>query len=242
MPSPLAQHIHCQNCSISQLCLPYSLDSQSLTQLDDIIERNKPLQKGDQLFASGKRLQCLYAVRSGSLKSYTLSGEGDQQVIGFHLPGDLIGFDGLAKQQHQSFAVALETSMLCEIPYEQLQRLSMQLPALQQQVMRLMSSELVADQRLHGLLNQKTAEQRLAAFLLSLSERFASRGLSAREFRLSMTRADIGNYLGLSVETVSRLLSLLQRQQIIVVDNKWVTIADPQALRTTAKELAGCEA
>ncbi|RUO25683.1 transcriptional regulator FNR [Aliidiomarina minuta] len=230
----VVSNINCQNCSISQLCLPYTLDDSSLNQLDNIIERKRPYHKGELIFQAGEPLRSLYAVRSGSFKSYSVSNDGDAQITAFHLPGDLIGFDSVHSSTYCSFSEALETSMVCEIPYANLETLSDQLPLLRRQVMRLMSSEISADKQLMSLLNNKSAEQRLATFLLDFSERFRSRGLSSREFRLSMTRAEIGNFLGLTVETVSRLLSKLHRESCITVDGKFIFLKDSPRLQDIA--------
>lgn len=234
-------NINCQNCSISQLCLPYTLDHSSLDKLDEIIERKRPYRKGEQLFQAGQPLKSLYAVRSGSFKSFTVSDEGDAQISGFHLPGDLIGFDSIHSDVYTSFAESLETSMVCEIPFTSLERLSDQLPLLRRQVMRLMSTEISADKQMMMLLNHKSAEQRLATFLLDFSERFKSRGLSSKEFRLSMTRAEIGNYLGLTVETVSRLLSKLHKEAVIQVDGKFILLTDfTQLQQISGIQLRAC--
>ena len=222
--------IHCQDCSISQLCIPLGLNSDELDELDNIIERKKPIQKSQELFKAGEELKALYAIRAGSVKSYTITEQGDEQITGFHLAGDLIGFDAINTGRHPSFAQALETSMVCEIPYEVLDDLSGKLPRLRQQIMRLMSNEINGDQQMILLLSKKTAEERLAAFLHGLSSRFSQRGFSAREFRLTMTRGDIGNYLGLTVETVSRLLGRFQKTNLIEVDGKYIRILDLPAL------------
>ncbi|OIN04314.1 FNR family transcription factor [Oceanisphaera psychrotolerans] len=218
--------IHCQDCSISQLCIPLGLNSDELDELDNIIERKKPIQKGQELFKAGDPLQALYAIRAGSIKSYTITEQGDEQITAFHLAGDLIGFDAINNGNHPSFAQALETAMVCEIPYEVLDELSGKLPRLRQQIMRLMSNEINGDQQMILLLSKKTAEERLAAFLHGLSTRFSQRGFSAREFRLTMTRGDIGNYLGLTVETVSRLLGRFQKNHLIEVEGKYIRILD----------------
>ncbi|AEY01803.1 fumarate/nitrate reduction transcriptional regulator [Oceanimonas sp. GK1] len=216
--------IHCQDCSISQLCIPLGLNSDELDELDNIIERKKPIQKGQELFKAGEELKSLYAIRAGTVKSYTITEQGDEQITAFHLAGDLVGFDAISSGSHPSFAQALETAMVCEIPYEVLDELSGKMPRLRQQIMRLMSSEINGDQQMILLLSKKTAEERLAAFLYGLSSRFAKRGFSPREFRLSMTRGDIGNYLGLTVETVSRLLGRFQKNDLIAVDGKYIHI------------------
>ena len=226
--------ISCNNFSISQLCLPFSLNGQEMDKLDEIIERKKPLHKGDYLFESGAPLQAIYAVRSGSFKSYTLSEQGDEQITGFHLAGDLVGFDAISKMAHQSFSQALETSMVCEIPFDTLDELAGKLPKLRQQIMRLMSSEITYDQEMLLLLNKKSAEERLASFIYNLSERFGERGFSRKEFRFTMTRGEIGNYLGLTVETISRLLSRFQKADLIKVEGKFITILDNDALAKTA--------
>ena len=172
--------IHCQNCSISQLCIPFTLNEHELNQLDNIIERKKPIQKSQVLFKAGDELTSIYAIRSGTIKSYTISETGEEQITSFHLPGDLVGFDAIMNMQHPSFAQALETAMVCEIPFDILD--------------------------------------------YNLSQRYSARGFSAREFRLTMTRGDIGNYLGLTVETISRLLGRFQKLGILSVQGKYITI------------------
>jgi CRP/FNR family transcriptional regulator len=226
--------ISCNNCSISQLCLPVTLNESEMGKLDDIIERKKPFHKGDLLFEAGKSLNSLFAVRSGSFKSYTISEQGDEQITDFHLAGDIIGFDGLSNMQHQSYAQAMETAMVCEIPFTTLDDLAGKLPKLRQQIMRLMSSEINYDQEMLLLLNKKTAEERLAAFIGNLSVRFGERGFSKKEFRLTMTRGEIGNYLGLTVETISRLLSRFQKAEVIKVEGKFITILDLDQLTQLA--------
>lgn len=174
--------IHCQDCSISQLCIPLGLNSDELDELDNIIERKKPIQKGQELFKAGEELKSLYAIRAGTVKSYTITEQGDEQITAFHLAGDLVGFDAISSGSHPSFAQALETAMVCEIPYEVLDELSGKMPRLRQQIMRLMSSEINGDQQMILLLSKKTAEERLAAFLYGLSSRFAKRGFSPGSF------------------------------------------------------------
>ena len=158
----------------------------------------------------------------------------DEQITGFHLAGDLVGFDAIGGLKHPSFAQALETSMVCEIPFETLDDLSGKMPNLRQQIMRLMSGEIKGDQDMILLLSKKNAEERLAAFVYNLSRRFAERGFSPREFRLTMTRGDIGNYLGLTVETISRLLGRFQKSEILSVKGKYITIENADALSVLA--------
>ena len=202
--------------------------------LADIIQRKRPSHKGDHLFEAGKPLQALYAVRTGSFKTYTLTDQGEEQITGFHLPGDVIGFDAIGNQQHPSYAQALETAMVCEIPYQTLDQLLDQLPKLRQQLMRLMSQDISGDQQMMLLLNRKTAEEKLAAFLTNLAQRFGNRGFSKKEFRLTMTRGEIGNYLGLTVETISRLLGRFHKDELIHVDGKLIVITNFEELSRVA--------
>ncbi|MGL5948894.1 MAG: FNR family transcription factor [Aeromonas sp.] len=231
--------IHCQDCSISQLCIPFSLNEGELDQLDSIIERKKPIQKGEELFNAGDEFKSLYAIRSGTIKTYTITEQGDEQITAFHLAGDLVGFDAIHRQAHPSFAQALETAMVCEIPFDVLDELTGRMPKLRQQIMRLMSNEIMGDQEMILLLSKKNAEERLAAFLHKLSLRFAERGFSAKEFRLSMTRGDIGNYLGLTVETISRLLGRFQKAGLINVKGKYITVLKHHQLGEMAGAASG---
>ncbi|KFZ38361.1 transcriptional regulator [Shewanella mangrovi] len=233
-PATTGCAIHCHDCSMGTLCIPFTLNNNELDQLDNIIERKKPIQKGEQLFKSGDALKSLFAIRSGTIKSYTITEQGDEQITGFHLAGDVIGFDGIHSLKHQSFAQALETSMVCEIPYNTLDELSGSMPKLRQQIMRMMSSEIMTDQGMILLLSKKNAEERLAAFINNLATRYGERGFSSKEFRLSMTRGDIGNYLGLTVETISRLLGRFQKMDLIEVKGKYITVLDNEALQTLA--------
>ena len=226
--------IHCQECSISTLCIPFTLNNQELDQLDNIIERQKPIQKSQIMFKAGDPLRSLYAIRSGTIKTYTISETGEEQITSFHLPGDLVGFDAITDMRHPSFAQALETAMVCEIPFEILDDLAGKMPKLRQQIMRLMSSEIKNDQAMILLLSKMNAEERLAAFINNLSLRYSARGFSSKEFGLTMTRGDIANYLGLTVETISRLLGRFKKSGILSVQGKFITITDIEKLRTLA--------
>ncbi len=232
MSSPSS--INCQHCGFSQLCLPFTLNDSELDKLEQIIQRKRPSHKGDYLFEAGKPLHALYAVRTGSFKTYTLTEQGEEQITGFHLPGDVIGFDAIGDQQHPSYAQALETAMVCEIPFNNLDHLLDQVPKLRQQLMRLMSQDIHGDQQMMLLLNRKTAEEKLAAFITNLAQRFGSRGFSRKEFRLTMTRGEIGNYLGLTVETISRLLGRFHKDELIHVDGKLITITNFEELSRVA--------
>lgn len=225
MPSPELS-INCQSCIFSHLCLPVNLNHQELASLDDIVERKRPLQKYDKLVSAGDKFHSLYAVRSGSFKSYITDQNGVEQVTSFHLPGDIIGFDALQDETHQSYTQALETAMVCELNYENLEKVAGKYPKLGQQMMRFMSSEIKHDHQFMMLLSKRTAEEKMLHFITYLSQRFDERGYSAKQFNLSMTRSEIGNYLGLTVETISRLLTRFQKEGLIKVEGKLITIID----------------
>ncbi len=227
--------VACKECSLHQLCLPRSINGSDLEKLDRIIERKKPLKRNEHLFHIGSPFATIYVVRSGSLKTYSPTVDGQEQVTGFHLPGELLGLDAIGKGQHPCAAKALETTSVCEVPFEHLENLAQELPTLQHQLLRLMSKEIFDDQELMLLLGKKTAEARLSAFLLSISLRFKQRGFSSAEFYLSMSRNDIANYLGLAVETVSRMFTRFQEEGIITAERKHIVIND----RETMQQIAG---
>jgi CRP/FNR family transcriptional regulator len=185
--------VACQECSLNEICLPVGIGQDDLNRLDSIIDRKRPLTRGDHLFRTGDRFQSIFAIRSGSLKTYATSENGQEQVMGFHLPGELVGLDAIAEDYHPLAAKALETTSVCEIPFSDLETLSSQLPSLQHQLLRVMSKEIHDDEQNMVILGQKSAEERLATFLIGLSNRFRRRGFSATQFNLSMSRSDIGN-------------------------------------------------
>lgn len=218
--------VSCSSCRLSDLCLPIALNKTEIVQLDEIIERNRPLRKGEHLYRQNDPFRSVFAVRSGSFKSYFLGADGNSRVTGFYLPGEIMGMDGIGGKVHGTSMVALEHSSICEIPFSQLAKLSQQLPNLQSRFFSIMGSEIVKDQHVQTLLSSYTAEQRTATFLLSISARYARCQLSPTRFLLHMTRSDIGEYLGLTLETVSRVFSALQKKEIISVKAKEVVITD----------------
>lgn len=220
----------CQNCSLVELCLPRGLDKNDLSELDDLIQQRRLVQKGETIFGQGRKTGCIFAVRSGSVKTFTTAKNGEEQILGFHLPGELLGLDGLDNQIHSCSGVALDTSTICELPVNDLNVLCIKMPGLQQQLLSLISDEITKDHTMLLLLARRNAEQKLATFLLSLSNRFKVRGYSADEFDLTMSRYDIGNYLGLADETVSRLISKFRENKIINADRKKIQITDHNKL------------
>jgi len=225
---------HCQNCSLYDLCLPMGLNSGDLDRLDEVIKRRQSVNKNNFLFRMGENLKSVYAIRSGSFKTYLTNPDGTEQIVGFSLPGELLGMDAISGNEHRCSAKALETSSVCEIPFERLESLARDIPNLQHQLFRLMSKEIQQDQNAMLLLAQMPAETRLASFLLGMSERLNKRGYAANEFNLSMSRGDIANLLGMAVETISRLLSHFQDDGLLDVERKHITILDVAKLRQLA--------
>jgi CRP/FNR family transcriptional regulator len=225
---------NCGNCRLNAICLPLALESEDIELLDNIIQRSKPIQKNQHLYREEDDFRSVYAVRSGALKAYKTTDDGREQVTGFYFPGEILGMDGIAKNTHASSAKALETSAVCEIPFKSLEKLSTQMPNLQRHFFQLMSREITEDQLLITLLSKNSADERIASLMISISTRNARRKLSATAFRLPMSRLDIGNYLGLTVETVSRVFSRMQKMDLLSVDNKEIVILDIQGLRGMA--------
>ncbi|SFC15720.1 CRP/FNR family transcriptional regulator, anaerobic regulatory protein [Marinospirillum celere] len=230
----LGKETRCMTCSLSSLCLPLSLNLEDIDQLDRIIKRRQPLKKGDHLFRQGDNFDSVYAVRSGSLKNYIMTNDGEEQITNFHLPSELVGLDGVDCSSYPVSSKALETTTVCEIPYSRLQNLAQELPDLRNQIFSSMSKEIRDDKQMMLLLSKKNAEERIATFLANLSSRFKRRGYSAYTFRLPMSRNEIGNYLGLAVETVSRVFTRFQTLQLIAVNGKEVHITDRQQLQQVA--------
>lgn len=227
------EHDHrvaCQECSLYRLCLPLGLHSKDLAQLDKIIERSKNHKRGESLFTSQHTFTSIYVVRSGSFKTTISASNGRDQVTGFYFPGEFIGLDALYQDSYQSNAKALESSSVCELPYGSLQEIGQDMPQLQIQLLTRLSKELSNDKSLMLLLGKKTADEKLATFLLSLSKRFSDRGFSATEFQLSMSRSDIANHLGLAVETVSRVFSRFQDDDLVSIIGKSIVLKDMEKI------------
>jgi len=216
----------CAACNLHELCLPCGLQGSDMARFDEVVYTRKRVKRGETLYRAGEDFASLYAVRSGFLKSSVVLEDGRDQVTAFHMAGEIVGMDGIGTDRHSADVVALEDSEVCVIPYPRLEE-----AGLQRQLSKVMSRELVRDQGVMMLLGTMRAEERLAAFLLNLSQRFVARGYSASEFHLRMTRDEIGSYLGLSLETVSRLFSRFQAEDLISVQQKHIRILDTAGLR-----------
>lgn len=223
---------NCNDCRLADICLPISLELDDINQLDSIIKRGQILQKGQTLFKYNAPFHSVYAVRSGALKTLTQNTAGQEQVTAFYLPGEIAGLDGLASNHHTNHAIALETSSICEIPFSQFEVLSLKIPSIQRRFFQIMGQEIHHDQQLISLLANKSADEKVAALLLSISMRHKACGLSALQFNLPMSRSEIGNYLGLTIETVSRVFTRLAKREIITLDKKTVSITHLNTLKT----------
>ena len=221
----------CSKCNLRELCLPSGLSDNEIDQLDSLIRVRRFYRKGEHAFHAGDQFDSLFAVRSGFFKSNLLNEDGRDQVTGFHMAGELMGLDGISTDRHTCDAVALEDSEVCLIPFSRLEELSREAPSLQRHLHKIMSREIVSDQSVMMLLGSMRAEERLAAFLLNLSQRMTARGYSPMEFNLRMTREEIGSYLGLKLETVSRVFSRFQSDGLISVQQKHIRIRDIPKLR-----------
>jgi CRP/FNR family transcriptional regulator, anaerobic regulatory protein len=227
-PAPLKTN--CSSCHLKDLCLPCGLTGSDVERLDSLMFARRRVKEGQALYHEGEKFQFIYAVRSGTFKSVLTLKDGREQVTGFQMAGELMGLDGLASGKHASAAVALEDAEICAIPYAHLSELATASPDLQHVISRLMSREIVREHSLMMLLGSMNAEERLAAFLLNISQRMKARGYSATEFHLRMSRAEIGSYLGMKLETVSRTFSAFQQQRLLEVDKKHVRIIDLDGL------------
>lgn len=221
----------CASCSLKELCLPVGLQSIDFEKLDGVIKQSRRLRKGDYLYHSGENFQSIYAVRTGFFKTLVSLSDGRDQVTGFFMSGELLGMDGIDNHAYTNNAVALEDSEVCELPFNRLDELAQFIPSLNLHFFRLMSREIIRDQNVMMMLGNMNAEERLSTFLINLSQRLAARGFAANDFVLRMSREEIGSYLGLKLETVSRTLSRLHHDGIVSVEHKHIRILQPQVLR-----------
>ncbi|WP_408583153.1 helix-turn-helix domain-containing protein [Paraburkholderia tropica] len=220
----------CSTCSLRAVCMPADLSSAELQQLDTLVLTTRIVRRGETLFRTHDPFQSLYAVRTGSFKTVVMHRDGHEQITGFQIPGEPLGLDGVCAGTHNCDAIALEDSSVCIIPFGQLESLCRESRRMQHHLYQLMSGEIVRESSLMMLLGTMTAEQRLAAFLLDLSARFRMRGYSGAQFNLKMSREEIGCFLGMKLETVSRMFSRFHREGLVEPDGKQIRIVDAQGL------------
>jgi CRP/FNR family transcriptional regulator, anaerobic regulatory protein len=223
--------VACSGCNLRELCLPVGMSPDQLERLDGLINTRRLVTRGEALFRIGEPFGALYAVRTGFFKTCVTSEEGRDQVTGFQMAGELLGLDGIGSDRHTCDAVALEDSQVCVIPFAMLEDLSREFSDLQRQFHRIMSREIVRDHGVMLLLGSMRAEERLAAFLLNLTKRLQARGYSSSSLVLRMTREEIGSYLGLKLETVSRAFSKFQDEGLLEVKQRQIVVLDPQGLK-----------
>lgn len=221
----------CSSCNLAELCLPLDLTSREFQQLDELSTAKRSFSRSDYLYRSGDKFRSLFAIHSGSFKTQILHEDGREQVTGFQMAGEIIGLDAISTDIHACEAVAMESSVVCELPFNKLEALSREIPSLQRHLHKIMSREIVRDHGIMLLLGSMRAEERLAAFLLNLSQRYATRGLSPTQFQLRMSRQEIGSYLGLKLETVSRAFSHFQEVGIIIVKVRAIEIVNLPGLQ-----------
>lgn len=231
IPADSRTRVACSNCNLRELCLPVDLTDAEMHRLELLSHRKRRYAGADYLFRSGDPFKSLYAIRSGSFKTRILHDDGREQVTGFVMRGEIIGLDAISSDSHTCEAVAMEDSEVCELPFARLETLSREIPSLQRHLHKIMSREIVRDQGIMLLLGSMRAEERLAAFLLNLSQRNASHGMSPNLLTLRMSRLEIGSYLGLKLETVSRALSHFQDDGLIRVKARAIEILALPRLR-----------
>jgi CRP/FNR family transcriptional regulator len=230
--------ITCPTCKLSDLCLPYGLQKTEVAQLANIVKSKRPLQTDELLYWQGDTCESLYAIKSGSFRSFITDADGMEQTIGFYLPGELMGLDSFQHGWFTCSMVALETASVCELPLNHLNDLCAKIPSLQTQMMRVLGKEISSDQDKIILLGHRSAIERVATFLLMLSKRYNALGFSGTQFNLTMRRQDIANFLGLTIETVSRQLTYLSQQNVIKVKQRGIQINSLELLENIVNPCA----
>ncbi len=223
--------VACSNCNLRELCMPLGLDKKELERIDEVVATRRKVKRGGILFRNGERFTSLYAIRTGFFKTCVATEDGRDQVTGFQMAGEIVGLDGIVNDQHTCDAVALEDAEVCVMPFDQIEEISREVTALQSHVHKIMSREIVREHGVMLLLGSMRAEERLAAFILNLVQRLHVRGFSQTELVLRMTREEIGSYLGLKLETVSRTFSKFVEEGIVEVKQRHVRILDAGALK-----------
>lgn len=233
MPRTTLKPIACSNCGVYELCYLVGGDT-DLSMLDTIVKSRKTVKRGDFLYQTGKPFRSIFAIRGGSVKTAILAGDGRIQVTGFHVAGKVLGLDAIATNQYNCEATALETTAVCEIPFSRFEELSKKIPDLQYKMLKIMSQEILDNRELMMLLGKMSAEERMAAYLLSMSQDLEKSGLSPIQFNLSMSRSDIGNYLGMAEETVCRILTRFQEDGLITTQRRKISLRNLDRLKAMA--------
>ena len=230
---PARSQVACSQCTLGDLCLPRGLSPDETERFEQIVHRSRPIQPGEHLFRAGDEFRSVASVRTGCFKSYVIDHEGQEQVLGFHLPGEIIGLDAIHTVKHMANVVALDTSAVCGLTFDSVSNMARHMPELQAELFRVMSQRI---SELETIAGDLSADERIAMFLISLSGRFSRRGYSEKEFILAMSRRDIASYLRLATETVSRVLARFQKAGTVKVDRKQVKILDMDALKKVGQK------
>lgn len=233
--TPIQVKAACSTCNMRELCMPVGLSKDDLERLDQLVATRRKVKRGEALYRTGERFTSLYAVRTGFFKTTVQAEDGRDHVTGFQMAGEMLGLDGVAHDAHACDAIALEDAEVCIMPFERIAELSLEVKALQSHLHKVMSREIVRDQSIMMLLGTMRAEERLAAFLVNLTQRLHTRGFSSTDLVLRMTREEIGSYLGLKLETVSRTFSKFVEDGLITVKQKIIHIIDAERLAQLAK-------
>ena len=238
--NPQTIKVACSNCNLRELCMPMGLSREEIDRLDDVVAIRRKIKRGTPLFRNGEKFSSLYAIRTGFFKTCVAAEDGRDQVTGFQMAGEIIGLDGIVNDHHTCDAVALEDAEVCVMPFNRIEDLSREINSLQRHVHKIMSREIVREHGVMLLLGSMRAEERLAAFLLNLVQRLHARGFSQSELILRMTREEIGSYLGLKLETVSRTFSKFVEDGIVEVKQRHVRILDTDALARLVNHQTEC--
>jgi CRP/FNR family transcriptional regulator len=226
--------VACSNCNLRELCLPLGLSTQEMQQLDALVAKQRKISKGDYLFRAGQPFTTLFAVRTGFFKTRLLTEDGREQITGFQMAGEVIGLDGIVNDHYTCDALSLEDAEVCEMPFDRIEEFAQTIKSLQHHIHKIMSREIVREHGVMLLLGSMRANERLAAFLLNLVQRLHARGYSSSELILRMTREEIGSYLSMKIETVSRTFSKFADEGILEIHQRHVKILDPEALQRIA--------
>jgi len=230
MTEPNLRETHCRDCALHLICLPPSVQESELPQLDAIIERGQPLPRYGTLYSQGQQFNQLFAVRAGAIKTTVILDSGIEQVTGFYLPGEIIGLESIGSKNYVNNAYAIETTSICAIPFQDLNALGRIIPSLQDHILGLMSNEIRQGHQVMVAMGKLSAQARVAMFLLSISARYKRRRLSSDHFHMPMSKSDIGNYLGLTLETVCRIFTQFQNKSMIEINGKDIRIIDRSGL------------
>lgn len=224
------REVSCASCNLRESCLSGGVPAEDLERVANIVYARRRIMGGERLYSAGDESRCIYAIRTGFFKTSLTANNGREQVTGFFMAGELLGMEGFGGGSYRDSAIALEDSDVCAMPYSLIEKIGHEVPSLQRRLHSVLAREIMRGHGVMLLLGSMSAEERLATFLLNLSRRFQRRGYSGSSFLLRMTRSEIGSYLGLKLETVSRLFSAFDKDGLLDVQHRQVSILDIEGL------------